>query len=364
MSCRLCGGDGRVMLSLTPTPIANSFPAYVDLDAERYPLDVQECFDCGHVQLKDHVKVDWEDYRYSTPEAVRPHLAKAAQDLADRYPDASTVLEIGSNNGLFVDELNRVDFEAYGVDPCATVGIRAPFSDALAKNLDPVDLIVANNVLAHVDDLHDVFQGIDRLLKDDGALVFQFQYFPDMVQSGSFDMIYHEHRDYHTLSPLIPFLKRFGLVIKDVEHLLLTHGGSIRLYCERPGFTYIPDSLVLHEYGTDWRSFKHRIADAKAAVLAQLDDAKGPVVAFGATAKACTLIHHFGIADRITYAVDSTPAKQGRYIPGTPIQIREPGGFTGEEVFLLTAWNFAEVIKAQYPTHQFIVPFAKELTHV
>ncbi len=357
MSCRLCGGEGRVMLSLTPTPIANSFPSYADLDAARFPLDVVECFDCGHVQLKDQVSVDWEDYRYRTPEAVRLHLAQAAQDLAQRYPEARTVLEIGSNNGLYVEELHRAGFHAYGVDPCATVGIRAPFSEALAKTLEPVDLIVANNVLAHVDDLHDVFRGIDRLLTDDGALVVEVQYFPDMMASGSFDMIYHEHRDYHTLKPLPRFLKRFGLVLRQWQHLE-THGGSVRIFCERPG-----SSLDAFDAALDWRSFKHHIADAKASVLAQLDAAKGPIVAFGATAKACTLIHHFGIADCIAYAVDSTSAKQGRYIPGTAIQIRAPGSFTGEEVFLLTAWNFADAIQAQYPSHSFIIPFAKELTH-
>lgn len=359
MSCRLCGGEGRVMLSLTPTPIANSFPAYVDLDAERFPLDVQECFDCGHVQLKDHVAVDWVDYRYSTPEAVRPHLAQAAAHLRDRYPDASTVLEIGSNNGLYVEELNKVHFDAYGVDPCATVGIRAPFSAALTENLEPVDLIVANNVLAHVDDLHDVFKGIDRLLKDDGALVFEVQYFPELMASGAFDMIYHEHRDYHTLEPLPRFLRKYGLLVNCVQDVG-THGGSKRLYCERPGI-----GMPCFDYPyKDWRAFKRRIREANDDVLEQLDNANGPIVAFGATAKACTLIHHFGIADRIDYAVDSTPAKHGRYIPGTAIKIWPPQDFTGNEVFLLTAWNFADVIVPQYPQHQFIVPFSpQEVSH-
>ena len=357
--CRLCFGEARVMLSLTPTPLANSFPAAPDLDAERYPLDVQECVSCGHVQLKDQVSVEWEDYRYRTPEAVRPHLAAAAHDLRTRYPEARTVLEIGSNNGVYVEELQRVGFQAYGVDPCATVGIRARFSEALAKTLEPVDLIVANNVLAHVEDLHDVFAGIDRLLNDEGALVFEVQHFQDLMQSGAFDMIYHEHRDYHTTSPLPRFLKRFGLYLADGRSIG-THGGSLRLYCERPGSFYVPGA----HYSLDWRSFKHRIADAKATVTSAIASIRGPVVAFGATAKACTLIHHFGLANCIDYAVDSTPEKQGRYIPGTAIQIRPPSELDREAVCLLTAWNFADVITAQYPHHRFIIPFAKEQTYV
>ncbi len=354
MNCRLCYGPLRTMLSLTPTPIANSFPDHPDQDAARFPLDVAQCIYCDHVQLAEYQAVDWVDYRYATPEAVRPHLEAAAEGLRRHYPDAKTVLEIGCNNGLYLDVLRKTGFSAIGVDPCTEVGIKQPFSAGLARTLEPVDLIVANNVLAHVDDLWDVFRGIDLLIKDDGALVFEVQYFPDLVKNGSFDMIYHEHRDYHALAPLMPFLKRFGFVIARLDHLHFTHGGSYRIYCERPGISYASWDYEL----IDWRAFKSRIAEAKRSVLEQVAEVKGPLIAFGATAKACTLIHHFGIAELIDYAIDSTSAKQWRFIPGTNIQIMSPPSkLPPDATILLTAWNFEKEIRAQYPDHHFIVPF-------
>jgi SAM-dependent methyltransferase len=341
------------MLALTPTPIANSFPAEPDTHAERFPLEVQQCLRCGHVQLRQRVTVDWVDYKYATPDANRPHLANAAKEIRFRYPHFKTALEIGSNNGLYLEELQRVGLDAYGVDPCAKVGIAAPFSSDLAKTLPPVDLIVANNVLAHVDDLWDVFRGIDAMLKDDGALVFEVQYLPAMIESGAFDMIYHEHRDYHTLGPWVPFLKRWGLVITRIQYPE-THGGSIRVFCERPG-----RALAVPYEEIDWRAFKARIQRAKTQVQQQVLAVDGPIAAFGATAKATTLLHHFGLTDAITYCVDSTPAKQGRYLPGTTIPICDPAGLreSPPAAVLLTAWNFESVIRAQYPHLHFIVPF-------
>jgi SAM-dependent methyltransferase len=344
------------MLALTPTPIANSFPAEPDTHTERFPLEVQQCLRCGHVQLRQRVTVDWVDYKYATPDANRPHLANAAQEIRFRYPHFKTALEIGSNNGLYLEELQRVGLDAYGVDPCARIGIAEPFSQRLAETLQPVDLIVANNVLAHVDDLWDVFRGIDYLLKDDGALVFEVQYLPAMIENGAFDMIYHEHRDYHTLGPWVPFLKRWGLVITRIQYPE-THGGSIRVFCERPG-----RALAVPYEEIDWRAFKARIHAAKATILRQIVQVDGTLACFGATAKATTLIHHFGLAELIDYCVDNTPAKQGRFIPGTKIPIHGMDMLTERPpaAVVLTAWNFESVIRVQYPQLHFIVPFAKE----
>src|ERR1041385_7487168 len=131
MTCRLCYGPTRVMLSLTPTPIANSFPDHPDQDAERFPLDVAQCILCDHVQLNEYQPVDWVDYRYATPEAVRPHLEEAAHVLRRTFPQAKTVLEIGCNNGLYLDVLRKAGFSAVGVDPCTNVGIKKSFSAGL-----------------------------------------------------------------------------------------------------------------------------------------------------------------------------------------------------------------------------------------
>ena len=360
--CRLCGGDLRRVLSLTPTPLANSFPDTPDKRAERYPLDLMQCLNCEHVQLSHVADAEtlYSDYKYSTPDAVKPHMRDAIANLRLLYPLAKTILEIGSNNGLYTQMLREAGFTVVGVDPSAPEGtgtIMGYFSDVWAKwaleRFGKFDLILANNVFAHINNLQAVFAGVDVLLKDDGALVFEVQYLPDMVRKGAFDMIYHEHHDYHTLSPLRRFLPRHGLVIKNYEGLP-THGGSIRVYCERPG---IP--LVLPREQIDWRRFKARI-DLEREVCRRA--ITGPVVAFGATAKATTLIHHFGIADKIAFAVDSTPQKLGRYIPGTNIQIL-PESEIKDSTLFLTAWNYADVIRAKYP-NPMIVPFEQQALRV
>jgi SAM-dependent methyltransferase len=331
------------MLSLTPTPIANSFPAHPDKDAERFPLDIAECIDCGHVQQDYQATIDWVDYRYKTPDANRQHLAEAANDLKQRYPWAKKVLEIGSNNGLYLEELRKVGFDAVGVDPNAKSDISAPFSSALAYTLGQVDIIVANNVLAHVDDLWDVFRGIDRMLGMDGVLVFEVQDLYSMMNKGAFDMMYHEHRDYHSPDPIEKFVKRWGLEV-DEYHILETHGGSMRYYCQRP----------FH-----WRELNTKIKQAKTDIQSQLVDVDGPIACFGATAKACTLIHHFGLADTIAYCVDDTPEKQGRYIPGTNIQIFPTSHLeiVPPAAVVMTAWNFKDVLLAKYPQLHWVIPF-------
>jgi SAM-dependent methyltransferase len=207
-----------------------------------------------------------------------------------------------------------------------------------------VDLIVANNVFAHIDDLQSVFRGIDKLLKPDGTLIFEVQYLVDLVESGSFDMLYHEHLDYHTLKPFQPFLKAHGLVLTDWEHLP-THGGSIRVTARRRGSECpIPNETL------DWEGLRRKIRCAKERVSHQ-----GPMVAFGAAAKAATLINELGVADQIAYCVDDTAEKQYRYIPGTDIQIL-PVERLGNEKVLMCAWNYEDVIRRRIP-NELVHPF-------
>jgi hypothetical protein len=173
------------------------------------------------------------------------------------------------------------------------------------------------------------------------------QDFDDLCEKGAFDMLYHEHRDYHTVDPLGPFLKKFGLEIERLDSLE-THGGSKRYWCRRP---------------YRWRTLLEKMDRAKRAVLDQISEVDGHVAAFGATAKACTLIHHFGLVDLIDYCVDDTPQKQGRYIPGTNIPIY-PTSYLNEvppDAVLMTAWNFKGVLLDKYPQLHWIIPFEEAL---
>lgn len=366
-NCRLCGAGVTPRLILTPTPIANAFAETSDEGATRYNLGLTQCDSCGHVQIGyviDGSLLFTAYQHYATPPAMCAYLEDCAATMRRKYPKAEFVVEIGSNNGLNAGILRKYFEHVEEVDPGGTsyLCMKVPFTAEFSKHFVNVDLIVANHVFAHIDDLDDVFKGVSLCLADDGALVFEVQYFPDMVRLGAFDMIYHEHRDYHTLNPLSAFARKHGLVLTEYERVPHIQGGSIRVTMKKQGIECaLPDESI------DWDAFRSSIAagvenikrmTAADGVLTHGDD----WIVFGAAAKACTLLHHAGIADRVMYAVDDTPAKQGKYIPGTRIKILPVNTLyqsKSTKNLFLAAWNYAEVIKKAHPTFKFKVPFQK-----
>lgn len=346
-------------MELTPTPIANSYPMEPDIYAPRFPLGLLQCEGCGHIQVSYEVPGAelFSDYRYETPQAERPRLAAYAQKLREIY--SGKVLEIGCNNGILVNELNKAGFMAVGIDPAFPQrGLPRWFNiktaDRLKETFGEFDLILGNNVFAHLDSLRQTIMAASRLLAKNGRLIFEVQYGAAMIAGGMFDMIYHEHKDYHTLAPLRRFFRKFGMCVEKVEHLP-THGGSIRVYVKHGR-----SDVELKDAPINFASFKGVIEAEGARLRTEIADAGGKVAAFGATAKACTLIHQFGLQDKIAYCVDETKAKQGRYIAGTDIQIVPPERLKQEPpaAILLTAWNYAEVLRPRF-TVPLIVPFEK-----
>lgn len=367
-SCRMCGGGLHREFSLRPTPIANAFAAEPDAKAQKFPLELAQCTACHHVQLFHSIPdaVLWSNYLYSPPPEASAHHDDLALVLRASYPSARSVLEIGANNGSLLRAMRRSGLTAYGIDPVATGDGNAvgSFSEAWAKEYESkFDLIVSCNTFAHIADLRDLFRGIERLLAPDGAVVFEVQYLPNLMARGAFDMIYHEHRDYHTIKPWHPFLSDFGLMLDRVDHID-THGGSIRMHCtrEKQAAGWAPE---MDGAPMDWNGFYGRVEAERVRLNDAIEDARmyDTVRVYGAPAKACTLIHHFELADRLSYCIDSTPAKQGRYIPGTGIKIFPPsvlGQSKSSKVFLLSAWNFADVIRRKHPDLEFIVPFERQ----
>lgn len=349
--CRLCGGKVVKVFELEPTPIANDYKEQPDEDAERYPLELMQCVDCDHVQQHYVISGLFNDYKYTTPQTVATYLEPVAKRLRQMNPDAKRVLEIGCNNGVFLDVLKKEDFWVIGVDPATSHpnGIREHFTEAMSRGFQvKFDLVVANNVFAHIDDLQDVFRGISNVLTENGAIVFEVQYLIDLLRNGEFDMIYHEHLDYHHLKPLARFLTKMGFVMTEWEHIR-THGGSMRITARRHGReVWLPDEDINFDR-------LRAIVGLTKKRLRELADEKAPLVAFGATAKATTLIHNCGIADKIEYCVDSTPQKQGRYIPGTNIRILPVSELRNQTV-LLTAWNYEKEIRQQI-NNKLINPF-------
>jgi len=357
MNCRLCGGETSPKLALSPTPIANDFKDSPDLGAKTYPLELHQCLECEHVQL-GHVipgEVLYTNYKYETPKAMLPHLEKSAKDLKEKYPKAESVLEIGSNNGLNAEVLRKYFKSVSEVDPggSSQYCVKRPFTRSLSDSYRGVDLIVANHVFAHIDDLNDVFEGVTSCLSEDGALVFEVQYFPRMVELGAFDMIYHEHRDYHTLKPLQVFARKHGLVLTHWEYVPI-QGGSIRVTMRRRG-----REIEIPKEPLDWGFFTSLINENVEKVKRELSE-HHRIIAFGAAAKACTLIHQCGIKDLIEYCVDDTPSKRGKYIPGTKIKILPVETLyqsKSDKTLFLTAWNYEEAIKSNHPDFKYVVPF-------
>lgn len=352
IDCRLCGGATEVKLKLKDTPIANDFQDSPG-DAVKYPLELSECTECEHVQIR-HVIPDNiifnSDYFYQSPEANKPYLEDLASRLATLAPKGLAV-EIGSNNGLFLSCLAKGFKQVIGVDPCGsgTTFWKLPFNPDTARMIlereGKADLIVANNVFAHIDNLDEVFDGIELLLSDKGFLVFEVQDFTSLAKHGLFDMIYHEHRDYHTINPMLKYLIRKGLYPNIMERIP-NHGGSLRFICSYDDYVVYPVNDKI-----DWDDFKAKIDNTCGKII------KPGTVLFGAPAKATTLLHNMNNIENIDFCVDDTPIKQGKYIPGTSIKIYPTSkldGFKGD--VLLSAWNYKDVIQKKYPEINFINP--------
>ena len=360
--CRLCGAMVHTVLELEPTPLANLFPD-APLTGQFYPLGLKQCTACNHVQIGhvvDDETIYGKQYKYTTPLALKPIFERQTEALRKKYPNAKTVVEIGANNGLFLHALNKSGFPTViGIDPSSSDPLvwKLPFNSETAKlvtnRVGKVDLVVGINVFAHIDNLTDIFLGIADILSDDGSLIFEVQYLMPMMDIGAFDMVYHEHRDYHTIAPLQSFLRNVGLIMTDWE-IFDAHGGSLRITAKRYG---LQKPAPAEKF--DWYGFRSLIAEKREFLHEQI---QGKIVAFGAPAKATTIIHHFGLQNKIWYCVDDTPAKQGTYIAGTtiPVVSRDVMAADKPNEVLLLSWNYAEIIKKSLPHINFVVPFSKQ----
>lgn len=328
-NCRLCGGDVEVKLTLKPTPIANNFTSEPN-QGELYPLELVECADCGHVQNHHVFSGLYDNYKFRTPSANKARLQATARALHERFPDATKVVEIGSNNGLYLHVLQQEFGSVVGVDPSGEWPVwphefNLDVAKRIEKRLGRPDLIVANNVFAHVDDLDTMFEAASYLCDN---LVFEVQYFGTMVERGIYDTIYHEHFDQHTIQPLFGFLLKHGFVMAEYE-LFDALGGSVRVYADKG----TAGMAMLDK--VNWDKYSTKILENQADLLNRLPDRFS---LWGAPAKATTLIWQLGIQDRIAYCVDNTPEKQGLYLPGTSIEIVPD--FLDDLPTVLAAWNY------------------------
>jgi SAM-dependent methyltransferase len=378
--CRSCGAnDLHLVLDLGETPVANALlTAEAPAESEgRFPLAVLFCRACSLLQISETIPptvIFDRDYPYFSSSSTA--LVRHAQENADGLiasrglgPDSS-VVEIASNDGYLLKRFVERGVPALGIDPAkgpvaAARAIGVPtvqdfFSRDVAERIvrekDRADVIVANNVLAHVPTINDFVAGISLVLKSEGIAVFEFPYVVDMIDACEFDTIYHEHVFYFSLTALDHLFRRHGLFLNDAKELAI-HGGSLRLFVGRhDGQTPALGRLIEAERqrGVDridfYRDFAARAESLGKWLSGMLHCLKAEgkrIAAYGAAAKGATLLNFIrpdpGVLE---YVVDRNPHKQGKYMPGQRLAIRAPEVLASDrpDYTLLLAWNFAEEV--------------------
>ncbi|MFK8049368.1 MAG: class I SAM-dependent methyltransferase [Halioglobus sp.] len=380
--CRLCHStDVEKVLSLAPTPPANELLSLCSdaSNQEKFPLDLYFCNRCYHLQLFNVVSPQrlFGNYVYvsGTTPSFRHHFQEYAKNVVEEYgvDDGSLVVDIGSNDGTLLSSFKHLGMRVQGVDPAKDIALTADangidtivdfFTPEVARQIRDVKgtakIVVANNVFAHIDDLHAILAGVDVLLHSTGLLVLEVSYLKDVIEKTLFDTIYHEHLDYHSVGSLKSFFDSNGFDIVDVV-AIESHGGSIRVVVQRRngGHEIKPAvaSTIAQEnaaglYLADtYRDYDRKITELGNALTALITDIKHEgksIAAYGLPAKATTLMHQFNIgAEAIDYVVDDSPLKQGLYSPGYGIQIDNSERLKADmpDYIIILAWNFAQPI--------------------
>lgn len=385
-ACRFCGRPLRLTFAdLGLSPLANSYVEPADLQkGERFfPLHVYLCEECLLVQLPEVESPEaiFSDYAYfsSYSESWLRHARDYAEMAIARFGLGleSQVIEIASNDGYLLRWFRERGVPVLGIEPAANVAEAARalgipsvvrfFGSDLARELAAegtrADLLVGNNVLAHVPALNDFVEGLRLLLAPTGVVTMEFPHLLRLMQEGQFDTIYHEHFSYFSFGTVRKVFAAHGLTLFDVEELP-THGGSLRIYARHEADLSKPvgervSALLAKEEAAGlgrpetYLAFADRVRKVKRDLLRFLLDARdqGKTVAgYGAPAKGNTLLNYCGVrTDLLDYTVDLSPHKQGRYLPGVRIPIHAPERLreTRPDYVLILPWNLQDEIVKQ-----------------
>jgi 2-polyprenyl-3-methyl-5-hydroxy-6-metoxy-1,4-benzoquinol methylase len=400
--CRFCGNELRYTFAdLGMSPIANDNLTSEHLNrAEKfYPLHTYVCDRCLLVQLEEfespeHIFGDG-DYAYfsSYSESWLRHAKAYTELMVERFKfnSASQVVEIASNDGYLLQYFHQKGIPVLGVEPAANTAKAAAekgiptwvkfFGVNTAKEMvaegKSADLLLGNNVLAHVPDVNDFIGGMKIVLKPNGILTMEFPHLLQLMQQNQFDTIYHEHFSYYSFITVEKMFAAHGLTLFDVEELS-THGGSLRIYGKHsdavePVVSNRVKQLKAKEAAAGledietYLTFGEQVKATKRKLLKFLIEAKSQgkrIAAYGAPAKGNTLLNYCGVGkDFIDYTVDRSPYKQGLFLPGTHIPILHPDKIreTQPDYVLILPWNLKEEIMTQMAYiaewgGQFVVP--------
>jgi len=384
-ACLGCGVTSpKVFLDLGRTPLANSYvQAEVDYDREEiFPLAVAYCENCDLVQLSETVAPEkmFSEYAYfsSYSDSFLEHARLMAESHVERFNLGrdSHVLEVASNDGYLLQYFKRRGIGVLGIDPARNIAEEANrrgiptlcqfFGEAIAPDLvrehGQADLIIGNNVLAHVPGVDGFLRATAACLRADGAAVFEFPYLRELLDKTEFDTIYHEHVFYYSLSAIKNLAHRIGLELWDVAPQQV-HGGSLRVFLQHPGARPIDsrvDRMISEEEKAGltgfarYASFGQQVCALKDQLLSMLKDLKRAgkrIAAYGAPAKGNTLLNYCGIGrDLLEFTVDRSPHKQGMFLPGSHLPILPPGELLARKpnYALILPWNIAdEIIRQQ-----------------
>lgn len=387
MKCRHCGHLLQLpLIDLGSAPPSNAYLSAADLSRPEkwFPLRVLVCEHCWLVQTEDFAQADElfsADYAYfsSFSHSWLQHARQYVADMQPRFelgPD-SMVGEIAANDGYLLQYVKQAGIPCYGVEPTKSTAAAARllgleifeqfFGVALAEILvadgKASDLLVANNVLAHVPDINDFVAGIALLLKPQGVATFEFPHLLQLLAQNQFDTVYHEHFSYLSLTALLSVFAQAGLQLFDVQ-TLPSHGGSLRIFVQRassgrwPVATSIAEMLLQEQVAglqtaSCYRDFQQQADKVKndfMAFLLQVHAAGKQVMAYGAAAKGNTLLNYAGVRpDLLPAVVDRNPAKQGKYLPGSRIPVVEEAVLKERQpdYVVLLPWNLKQELLLQ-----------------
>ena len=377
--CFICNkNSSETILNLGMSPIANNLELDIDQSqaAEKYPLKLSICRSgCNHVQISEIIdqKKIFNDYFYmpSVSKTLTNHLKEISKEINKKFKIKSDtfILDIGSNDGTFLESASNFSKNILGVDPAKNLsdiankkGIRTInefFSHKLAKKIKNkygnADFIISTNTFAHTPKINDFVEGMKELISDEGVIMIEIHYLGSMIEDNSFDTIYHEHFSYWSLNNLNNLFLKFGLNIFDA-YVLPVHHGQLRIYLSKNKKykkTKSLNDLLEKEQkedlvGKKLKLFCKKVLKIKSNLLdlfEKISNDEKIVYGYGAPAKASTLINFIG-ENNLKYIYDKSHLKQGKYLPGTSIKIKDPSEiqYDKPDYIFLFAWNFSKEI--------------------